>query len=153
METTRPFRKADLDDLDGLLDLANACAAEAKAVEVPGDAYRTALGQIMKTPSLGEIWILDDGEKRVGYLLIVYGFSPEAGGPMGQVEALYLSPDVRLRGYGTAGLRLAQRRAAASGMTSLRLSFRNLNAPFADACERAGFPKDARVGHLRLLRQ
>jgi hypothetical protein len=61
-------------------------------------AVAQALARLLKNRQLGSVWIMRDGIKAIGYVLLTFNFDLEFGGLEGVVTDLYI--DERYRGGG-----------------------------------------------------
>ena len=114
------FRLAELEDLPPLLDMirdfhrGEGIASPAEAVEA---AVRVLLGR-----STGRIWMIaDENGATAGYMVLTFGFSIEFEGRDAFVDELYLKPEYRGRGWGTAAVEFAAAAASELGIKALHL--------------------------------
>jgi len=64
-----------------------------EAKTVPG-----ALGALLRKPSLGQVWVAENGTRLVAYLVLTYNYDLEFGGLEGIITELYV--EERARGWG-----------------------------------------------------
>jgi len=77
---------------------------------------------LINNPEWGRVFVLvsSNGEF-AGYMIIVFGFSMEYQGRDAYIDELYITEPFRGRGYGTAGLDLAEKGCAEAGIRALHL--------------------------------
>jgi ribosomal protein S18 acetylase RimI-like enzyme len=77
---------------------------------------------LINNPEWGRVFVLvsSNGEF-AGYMIIVFGFSMEYQGRDAYIDELYITEPFRGRGYGTAGLDLAEKVCAEAGIRALHL--------------------------------
>ena len=81
-----------------------------------------ALTMLVAGPSSdGCVFVLASGETVLGYAALCFGYSVEFGGRDGFVDDLYVAPEMRRRGHGTALYRAAECEARARGCRALHL--------------------------------
>lgn len=78
-------------------------------------------------------------EAVVGYLVLVWGFSPESGGRDAFVDELYVAPEQRSRGLGTAMIEAAEAACATRRARALHLVVEGANAGAQRLYRRLGF--------------
>jgi len=81
----------------------------------------TLLADLARRPERGYCWVADGDRGLHGYLLVATMFSLEHGGTMAEIDELFVVPDKRSCGIGTALLRQADRDLAAAGVVRLQL--------------------------------
>lgn len=109
------------------------------------DRQPRALAALAADEPLGRGWLVRLGGNVVGYVVLTWGFSVEAGGREGCVDELYLLPEVRNRGLGRRVLDLVETEARRQGVRRLFLEVERGNRAI-DLYRRAGF-----VDHERFL--
>ena len=120
-----------------LLDLARAFHAEdGHPLSERGAA---AIGLIAGGHPLGRAWLIEEAGQCVGYAVLGLGFGIEYGGADAFVDDLYLVPEARGRGLGSAVLALLEAEARALGLAALFLVVDPENQPARRLYDRAGF--------------
>ncbi|MCC7147181.1 MAG: GNAT family N-acetyltransferase [Phycisphaeraceae bacterium] len=140
---TFTFRTAAAEDFEPLLAMM---ADLYRSMNCPFDlpATRRALGELWGDASAGRVeMILADG-RTAGYLVVAFGFSLEFGGRFAVVDELYVRPEFRDRGLGTAALGQARKVAEQAGVGAMRLEVEENNPKARALYERMGF-----IGHKR----
>jgi ribosomal protein S18 acetylase RimI-like enzyme len=106
---------------------------------------RAALTALVEGEPFGRAWLILLGGRAIGYLVLSWGFSVEAGGKEACLDELYLVPEVRNRGLGGRVLALVEAQARAAGMRRIFLEVERHNRALG-LYRRAGY-----VGHDRFL--
>ena len=69
------------------------------------DAWATAAFEhLLGEPSLGAVWLVEDGDARIGHVVLTVHFSMEFGGLCGTIDDLFVKPAYRMRGAGSAAI-------------------------------------------------
>lgn len=137
-------RLARLDDVPVLVDLMSAFYAEG-GYTLPRPAAARAFSTILRDARLGRIWLVDDGDRAVGYVVVTVGFSMEYGGLRGFVDDFFVSPAARNRGLGAAALRDIRAACLESGLCALLVETGPSDHPARSLYARAGFVETGRV--------
>ena len=109
------------------------------------DRQLPALAALVAGDPLGRAWLVRLGERPVGYAVLTWAFSVEAGGREACVDELYLVPEVRDRGLGRRVLALLEAEARAQGVRRVFLEVERHNRVIG-LYRRAGY-----VDHDRFL--
>ncbi|MCI0693638.1 GNAT family N-acetyltransferase [candidate division KSB1 bacterium] len=64
-------------------------------------AARQALENILQDHALGRVWLIQDGEQAIGYVVLTLGYSLEYHGRDAFVDEIYISASHRGKGIGT----------------------------------------------------
>lgn len=121
------------DDVEPLLAMARAFHAEDG--HALSDAGARAVHAVCAGDPMAAAWFLCADGARVGYAVLTFGFSIEHGGRDGFIDDLYLLPQARGRGLGTAAMAMLEEVAAARGVQALHLEVARDN-PRAEALYR-----------------
>jgi GNAT superfamily N-acetyltransferase len=100
-----------------------------------------AQARAMLAGAPAEAWVDDSG---VGYAILVPFWSNEFGGPMLYLDEVYVVPDARGRGVGTAIVAWARAEAQRRGCVRLALEVNHDNPRARRLYERLGFEVEAR---------
>ena len=121
------MRPADLGDRERLLDLMAGFYAESGFVldrpHAEG-AFTTLLGD----PRLGRVWLIEQDQAVVGYVVVTFVFAMEHGGLQAWVDDLYVEPSARGEGLGTAALAAVRESCAGLGVRALAVEVGHDNA-------------------------
>ena len=116
-----------------------------------GDAELTAgLSQLLADATLGGAWLIVSAGAIVGYAIVTFGYDLEFGGRDAYLTELWIDPDARGRGAGTAALAQLDDALRALGVRALHLQVRPDNRA-RHLYERAGFVASPRVVMTRRL--
>lgn len=138
------LRQARLTDAPELLRLVGAyyrfdgIRFESKAVDV-------ALRKLLRSRSLGRIWIMRDATKAVGYIVLTFNYDPEFGGLEGIITDLFISPRYRGRGLGRRALALADAHCRSAGIRTVELQVEEHNKDAQEFYHKVGFRKLPRI--------
>jgi diamine N-acetyltransferase len=135
-------RQGDLDRLLGWL------AELYRQDHIPFDAVvvRSALGDLLDQPTLGQVWLIALDGQPVGYLILAFGYSVEYGGRTALLDELFVAEAYRGRGLGSQALRFAADTCRQLGRRALQLEVDRNNQDAQRLYRAAGF-----VDHDRYL--
>ncbi len=136
-----PVGSADLAVLEGLV---RAYYAE-DGLSFDQRQQPAALARLLEGEALARGWLVRQGGRVVGYVILTWSFSVESGGLDGFIDELFLVPEVRGRGLGSRVLALAELEARRLGLLRLYLEVEHGNRAL-NLYRRAGF-----VDHHRYL--
>ena len=109
------------------------------------DCQPAALAALAAGEPFGRAWLVELAERRIGYVVLGWSFSIEAGGREACVDELYLVPEVRGRGLGGRVLALVEAEARSFGVRRIFLEVERRNR-VVGLYRRAGY-----VDHDRYL--
>jgi diamine N-acetyltransferase len=89
--------------------------------------------------SSGKAWVICDGEKLIGYVVLTLGFSFEYGGRDGFLDELYVDEEYRRRGIGRRTMEFVEERARELGVKALHLEATQGNDAAKELYRRAGY--------------
>jgi ribosomal protein S18 acetylase RimI-like enzyme len=75
-----------------------------------------ALAALAGGEAFGRAWLIRLGARSIGYAVLAFSFSVEAGGREACIDELYILPEVRKRGIGRRILALLEAEARAEGV-------------------------------------
>ena len=93
------IRLGNESDLDALLDLLGQFALEA-GTALPKQHLEAALVPMLQGIELGEIWVLENTQELIGYLVIGWGWGIESGGKEALIDEVFIKPSHRNQGHG-----------------------------------------------------
>lgn len=114
-------------------------ASHAVLHSIPQRHHEAALDELFSTRSTQRAYLLEDGEKAVGYALLSEKFSHEAGGMELWLEELYLRESARGKGFGSAFFRFLLDMAAKERIARVRLEVEPDNIRAAALYAHLGF--------------
>ena len=124
--TDMPIRTATYADIAILVDLMARFYHES-AFSLRTDAATGAFEQLLADPALGRIWICEQDNQAVGYIVLTLGFSMEYGGRDAFVDDLFVRPAFRGRGLGKELLNTVVRECARLQVRALHLEVGRAN--------------------------
>ena len=139
------FRPSTIADLERLLTLQQQYYAEDGYPFAPS-AARTAWEQLLNEPSLGRVWVAEDGATLVAYAVVTFGYSLEDRGRDAVLDELFVVPRYRHRGLGRAALDTLEGACEALGVQALHLVVERKKETAIELYRARGF-----VGHDRYL--
>jgi ribosomal protein S18 acetylase RimI-like enzyme len=109
-----------------------------------------ALAALAAGEPFGRAWLIELQGRRVGYVVLSWGFSIEAGGREACLDEFYLAPEARNRGFGRRVLALVEEEARAGGMRRIFLEVQRHNRVIG-LYRRAGYTDHDRFLMSKLL--
>jgi GNAT superfamily N-acetyltransferase len=109
------------------------------------EAVQRGARELLANRVLGCAWLIRDGERFVGHVVVAFGLDLEFGGRQATVTELFLDEDVRHRGYGTATLRFIEGVLRDMGVHALELQVEQDNAEARAFYARNGFEAHSRI--------
>jgi ribosomal protein S18 acetylase RimI-like enzyme len=139
----RPANSADIPELLALVrrywDYEGIAGFEALRIELVLQQLLAAAGP------RGAVWVAQAQGALVGYLIVVLVVSVEHKGLMAEIDELFVLPEARSRGIGTALLAAAEQALVERGCVRLQLQLARDNARARAFYERHGY--GARAGY------
>jgi ribosomal protein S18 acetylase RimI-like enzyme len=134
------IREAVLEDEPELLRMMRKLAEqEPGTIHFDEAAARTSLEKFRELPAFGAIWILCEGPKPIGYIILTIGFSFEFHGHDAFIDELYIDADYRRRGYGRQAVAFLEKRAREMGVNAVHLEVDRGNDPAFELYRRVGY--------------
>jgi len=132
------FRLATELDADILLELMRTYYAfDGHAFD--RDKAGVALTELLRDPTLGRAWLILDGDKRAGYIVLCFGYSLEWLGRDAFVDEFYLREEYRGRGWGRKTMQFIEEEARKAGIRTLHLEVVQRNSTALAVYQRLGF--------------
>ncbi len=132
------LRPATAADLEAVLALHQAFFME-DGYAFREDESRANLDRLLRDPTLGRLWVMDDGGEVVGYLVLTFGFSLEFRGRDAFVDELYVAAGRRGQGLGTQALARAAEACRELGVRALHLEVERYKEGAQALYRRVGF--------------
>jgi len=139
------FRPSTIADLDGLVALQLQYYAE-DGYPFVERAARATWEQLLSEPSLGRVWVAENGTALVAYAVLTFGYSLEYHGLDGVLDELFVAPGHRRRGLGREALAVLEAACRTHGVRALHLVVERKKETAIELYRRHGF-----VGHERYL--
>ena len=134
------IREASLEDEKELLRMMRLLAEqEPGKIHFDENAARTTLHRFFALPQFGRIWMVCEGGKPVGYIILTIGFSFEFNGHDAFIDELYVDEGYRRRGYGRAAIAHLERKAREMGVNAVHLEVDLGNDPAHELYRRGGY--------------
>jgi diamine N-acetyltransferase len=89
--------------------------------------------------SLGKAWIICDGDRAIGYVVLTLGFSFEYGGRDAFLNELYVEEKYRRRGIGRRTMEFVEVQARQMGVNAVHLEATHGNEPALELYRRLGY--------------
>lgn len=107
------------------------------------DAHRHAVAvPLLAGSPLGAIWLIGPARAPLGYIMVTFAWSVEAGGMVGWISEIYMRPSVRKRGIGTETLHAIAVALRAGGIKALHADIGTADNPLTHFWQRVGFRPD-----------
>ena len=113
-------------------------ASDAVLEPVPNENFEKTFDLLMKGSPFADGFVFTQGENVVGYALLARTWSQEAGGEVIWIEEIYLEPEARGAGYGSAFFRFLEEDYAPEAKR-FRLEVEKENEGAVSLYERLGF--------------
>ena len=148
--TTASFKAASAADFAAVRDLVREFYTH-EGLDL-NDHVLPALLKLLRTEALGRVWLIRAEGRDAGYMILTFGYDIEFGGPVATLTDLYLKPEFRGRGIGTAAFGLLEVFCRERGLNALELQVLHHNAAAQRLYSRLGFELlDRRPMHKRIL--
>jgi diamine N-acetyltransferase len=100
---------------------------------------RATLLKFRSLPAFGVIWMVCEGSKPIGYIILTIGFSFEFHGHDAFIDELFIDAGYRRRGYGRQAVLFLERRAREMGVHAVHLEVDHGNDPAFELYRRTGY--------------
>jgi GNAT superfamily N-acetyltransferase len=131
------IRQAIANDMPALLALMSEFYAES-GYELDRAHAERAFTAILADKRLGYVWLMDDADKNMGYIVLTLRFAMEYGGLIGCLDDLYVVPHARNKGLATAALIQVRDFCKTSGVCAITVEVGFNNGPAQAAYRRVG---------------
>jgi len=102
-------------------------------------AARASLRKFRTLPAFGGVWMLCEGNKPVGYIVLTVGFSFEFHGHDAFIDELYVDAAYRRRGHGRKAVTFIEEKAREMGVNAIHLEVDRGNDAAFELYRRAGY--------------
>ena len=137
------LRIAGIDDVAVVMARTRALNVE-EGIAIDDATLLLALCRLLRDASLGHVFLIERDGVAIGHAVVTFGFDLEFGGRDGFLTELWVDPDDRGQGAGTAALRLLDAELRARDVRALHLAVRPDNRA-RHLYERAGFTVPPRI--------
>jgi GNAT superfamily N-acetyltransferase len=132
------FRSCGPKDHKALLKLVIAYNKYEK-IPVHRKSLSQGLDALLRNPSQGKMWLMENHKKPVGYALLTYNFELEHGGAEGVLRDLFVERKFRNQGIGSLALYEIEDYCRERGMRAFQLQLPMRNKSAAIFYRKAGF--------------
>jgi ribosomal protein S18 acetylase RimI-like enzyme len=116
------IREATPEDEPELLRMMRQLAEqEPGKIQFDEAAARASMRKFQSLPAFGGVWMLCEGNKPVGYIILAVGFSFEFHGHDAFIDELYVDAAHRRRGYGRKAVTFIEEKAREMGVNAIHL--------------------------------
>jgi ribosomal protein S18 acetylase RimI-like enzyme len=134
------IREASTADEPNLLRMMRLLAEqEPGKIQFDEAAARATLLKFRSLPAFGVIWMVCQGSKPIGYIILTIGFSFEFHGHDAFIDELYIDAGYRRRGYGRQAVEFLEKRAREMGVRAVHLEVDRGNDPAFELYRRVGY--------------
>jgi diamine N-acetyltransferase len=116
-------------------------------------AARVTLLKFRSLPAFGAIWMICEGSKPIGYIILTIGFSFEFHGHDAFIDELYIDTAHRRRGYGRQAVAFLEKRAREMGVHAVHLEVDRGNDPAFELYRHVGYEDHDRFLMTKWLKQ
>jgi GNAT superfamily N-acetyltransferase len=131
------MRKALFNDIPALLALMSEFYAES-GYELDYAQAERAFAAILSDERLGYVWLIDNEDKNVGYIVLTLRFGMEYGGLIGCLDDLFVVPQCRNQGLSTEALIQVRDFCKISGVRAISVEVGFSNGPAQAVYRRLG---------------
>ncbi|HXD91169.1 MAG TPA: GNAT family N-acetyltransferase [Candidatus Binataceae bacterium] len=104
-----------------------------------------ALDKLLRSRSFGRVWIMCDGARPAGYVVLTFNFDLEFGGLEGLVTDLFVDARYRGRGLGRRALDIVDNYCRARGIGMVELQVEDENVEAQAFYRKLGFKQLSRI--------
>lgn len=144
------YRVAEITDITLLLELVKEFHEKEKlAFDEKLDG--NALAIFLADGSWGQVWIIQQEDEAIGYMILTLGYSLEYRGRDAFIDELYLRPKHRGQGIGTQMLAFAEENCRVLGVQALHLEVDFENPDAQRLYHRVGYQRHHRFLMTKIL--
>jgi ribosomal protein S18 acetylase RimI-like enzyme len=103
------------------------------------EKVRRALAKILNDTSIGRVWLLQDGSEAIGYIVLTFGYSLEAGGRDALIDEVYIRESHRGQGLGRKVIHFVEGVCSSLGIQVLNLEVERRNTAAQSFYRKVGF--------------
>lgn len=107
------------------------------------------LKRLLERRSLGRVWIMSDGLRPAGYLILTYNFDLEFGGLEGIITDLFIAEKYRGLRLGERAVEVASEYCRTHGIGAIELQVESANRAAQEFYRKIGFRRLSRLVMLR----
>ncbi len=102
-------------------------------------AARQALEKILRDHSLGRVWLIEDGDEAIGYVVLTLGYSLEYHGRDAFVDEIYICQSHRGKGIGAQAIKFVEEACRRLEVQALHLEVERENTKAQAFYHKVGF--------------
>lgn len=149
-KTPATFHPATEDDLDRLLVYIDEYYRYDGLI-FNRDKAAKALRVLLKTPSLGQVWLIHQGTNEVGYIILTFGFILEFHGRHAVIDEVYIQEKYRGKGIGKQALIFIEQFCQSKDIQAIRLEVEEKNENATELYRRFDFEMHTRWVMTKVL--
>ncbi|MGD8405154.1 MAG: GNAT family N-acetyltransferase [Anaerolineales bacterium] len=146
------IERASLTDQEAILELLQKQFVEHE-IEYSSDILSTAIGEMLKREGLGLFLVARDKDKLIGIAAISFAWTLEHGGKSAWLDELYVLPDYREDGIGSALIESAIDELRKQGCAAIDLEVEENHHRAERLYERKGFKRLKRKRWVKQIAQ
>lgn len=154
MEVT--IRPANESDIDIIVEFSGQLYEDDPAsIDLPPFEARlvhTALAQLIQNSRLGQVWLINDRDEPIGYVVLTLGFSLEYHGQDAFIDEIFIKASHRGKGVGTKVMEFVEAASRELGINALHLEVERANVPAQNLYRKVGFEDHDRYLMTKLIK-
>ncbi|MBD1831303.1 GNAT family N-acetyltransferase [Cyanobacteria bacterium FACHB-472] len=136
--TETNFKIAEKFDIETLVEFIGEFY-EFEHLKFDESIVRTALANILHDDSLGRVWLIQHGDKAIGYVILTFGYSLEFRGRDAFIDELYIRESYRGQGVGTSVIQFIETVCPSLEIQALHLEVEQKNTAAQNLYRKVGF--------------
>jgi ribosomal protein S18 acetylase RimI-like enzyme len=137
------YKIADIADINLVLELVKEFHQHEKLAFDEKVDY-DAIANFITNNSLGQLWLIQQENQVIGYLILTFGYSLEFRGRDAFIDEFYLRPQYRQQGVGTQTLSFAEDACRVLGVKAIHLEVDFENPDAQRLYDRIGYQRHHR---------
>ena len=138
------FREADAADLDVLMTYGQEFHDFDHTEPFDNVAARGAMTHVVSNRSIGRVWLIQEVEEVIGYIVLTLGYRLEYRGQYAFLDELYVRENKRGEGIGTRAIEFLEKTCQQMKVRFLQLEVKRDNSVARALYERKGFEQQDR---------
>jgi GNAT superfamily N-acetyltransferase len=138
------FKRADEADIETLITLMQELYQEDGYEPLNVRRTHQTLVELVHTPDLGQIWLIQQHVEAIGYVALVFGYSLEYCGRAAEIDELYLRQGYRGQGIGSRTIKFIESICREMNIQLLALEVQPDNTHAQSFYQRLGFITEQR---------
>ncbi|OJJ22751.1 GNAT family N-acetyltransferase [Roseofilum reptotaenium AO1-A] len=144
------YRPAELTDLEIILQLVQEFHHSEK-LDFDEKLDAQALEQLISDSSLGELFLIQQDDEIIGYVIVAWGYSLEFRGRDAFIDEFYLRSQYRQQGIGTQTLSFVEKTCQELGIQAVHLEVDFENPDAQRLYHRVGYQRHHRFLMTKIL--